>query len=222
MSNKTISIVGAGQMARGLVRRFTEAGHPVLITDRVPQRAERIVREDAVGGCHGASAVSPSRALESGILILALPQPEIIEFAKTHADALVGKILIDVSNTPEQEPGDLSAPSPTNGAEDLLLAAPGSRVVKAFNTVTAASLLAGELDGSVLDVFVASDDEKARTTVIGLLRGTGLRGIDAGVLADARLLDQLLAFTLDIGRRYGIDADCGIKFLPRTGLINHV
>jgi predicted dinucleotide-binding enzyme len=40
------------------------------------------------------------------------------------------------------------------------------------NTVTSAVLPTGELDGTPSDTFVASDDEEAKTAILGPLEGT--------------------------------------------------
>jgi len=86
--------------------------------------------------------------------------------------------------------------------------------VKAFSTVPAPTLLAAEIDGAPLDTFVASDDDAAKSTVIDALQGSGLRALDAGVLANSRLLEQLTAFGIELGQRYKLGFDFGFKYLP--------
>ena len=81
-----------------------------------------------------------------------------------------------------------SAPGPSVIAD---VAPDGARVVKAFNTTFAGTLLAGAVDGRPLDVFLAGDDEDAKATVAALARDGGLRPIDAGRLARARELEAL-------------------------------
>ncbi len=51
----------------------------------------------------------------------------------------------------------------------------GARVVKAFNTTFAVTLVEGQVAGQPLDVFIAGDDAGAREIVAQLARDGGLR-----------------------------------------------
>ena len=85
--------------------------------------------------------------------------------------------------------------------------APGAKVVKAFNTTFAGTLVEGEVGGQPLDVFVASDDEDAKARVRELVESGGLRAVDAGPLAHARQLEAPATCTWrsrrDSARGYG-------------------
>jgi hypothetical protein len=70
---------------------------------------------------------------------------------------------------------------------------PGSRIVKAFNTTTAPVLAEGQVNGVALDVFLASDDDAAKSLVSQLVKAAGMRPVDAGRLDNARLLERLTA-----------------------------
>jgi predicted dinucleotide-binding enzyme len=76
-----------------------------------------------------------------------------------------------------------------SAAEEIAQKAPGAKVVKAFNTTFAGSLVDGEVAGQPLDVFVASDDDEAKAKVRELADSGGLRVLDAGPLAHARQLE---------------------------------
>ena len=64
-------------------------------------------------------------------------------------------------------------------------------MVKAFNTTFAGALVAGEVDGEPLDVFMAGDDAQAKQLVAQLVQDAGLRAIDAGPLRRAAALEGL-------------------------------
>ena len=121
-------------------------------------------------------------------MVLALWYPATVEFATANQSALAGKIVVDISNPLDESFTGLSLPPTTSGAEELAAALPNSRVVKAFNTVPAPTLFTGEVGGTTLDTFVAADDADAKAAVMDLLRDSGLRGLDAGALANSRLL----------------------------------
>jgi len=111
---------------------------------------------------------------------------------RQHGDALDRRVVVDVTKLV-----DISVLEPLDttpfgsGAEVVADVAPdGARVVKAFNTVFAGTLLAGAVDGRPLDVFLARDDEAAKATVAALAReGGAAPPIDAGRFARARELD---------------------------------
>ena len=86
----------------------------------------------------------------------------------------------------------LVTPLDSSAAEELAAKLPsGAKVVKAFNTTFAGTLVAGEVAGQPLDVFIAGDDDEAKETVAGLVRAGGLNPIDAGPLRRARELERL-------------------------------
>ena len=51
-----------------------------------------------------------------------------------------------------------------------------------------------------------------------LLRTPACAGLDAGALANSRLLERLTAFGIELGQRYGLGFDFGVKYLPTTDL----
>lgn len=78
----------------------------------------------------------------------------------------------------------------------------GTRVVKAFNTTFAKTLVTGEVAGQTLEVLIAGDDEDAKATVAGLVEG-GMRAIDVGPLRRARMLEQVGLFHMAIQEQIG-------------------
>jgi len=106
----------------------------------------------------------------------------------------------------------------TSGAEEVANAAPAARIVKAFNTNLAVTLPDGHIDGVKLDTFVASDDADAKGMVIAALAGSGLRVLDAGALANSRVLEAMAAFGIELGDRYGLGQAFGFKYLPSRPL----
>ncbi len=87
------------------------------------------------------------------------------------------------------------------------------RVVSAFQNVSAQKLKA--LDNEVdCDVLVCGDDAAARETVIGLIADMGMRGIDAGPIANSAAAEALTSILIHINRRYKVPGS-GIRI---TGL----
>jgi predicted dinucleotide-binding enzyme len=122
-----------------------------------------------------------------------VPYGEAPHVVRQLAEALArGMVVIDPTN-----PVDLGRMEPLedvdgSGAQTIADAAPdGARVVKAFNTNFAGTLVAGEVAGQPLDVFMAGDDADAKATVAALVRDGGMRPLDAGALVRARELEAL-------------------------------
>ncbi|HND50596.1 MAG TPA: hypothetical protein PLL95_18645, partial [Anaerolineales bacterium] len=83
----------------------------------------------------------------------------------------------------------------------------GAKVVKAFNTTYAGTLVAGEVAGQKLDVFIAGDDADAKAKVAQIVTDGGMRAVDAGPLSRARQIEgmQLLHIVLQgsLGTNWG-------------------
>jgi predicted dinucleotide-binding enzyme len=64
-------------------------------------------------------------------------------------------------------------------------------VVKAFNTVFAAVLSAGNVGPLPTTVLIAGDDAEAKALLAGVITAGGLQAVDAGALSRARELEAL-------------------------------
>jgi 8-hydroxy-5-deazaflavin:NADPH oxidoreductase len=207
----TIGIVGAGNMGRSIATQLARTGEKVTVADRNPGKADALVAE--IGG-DGVDAGEVSDALASDVVVLALWYPGTTEFAAEHAAELDGKIVVDISNPLDESWIRLGIDPSTSSAELLAEQLPGSRIVKAFNTTHAPALAEGRIDELVLDVLLASDDDAAKSRVGELVTAAGLRPIDAGRLDNARLLERLTAFQIELSQRYGLDFRVTFKLLP--------
>ena len=215
-----IGIVGTGHMGNA-VARFLGRTNRVALADRDPAKAAAAVTQ--IGAGDGVTAASIAAALSADMVVLALWYPVTTEFAREHAAELQDKIVIDISNpldetyvglrTDLRDSGAVSAPS-TSSAELLAQALPGSRIVKAFNTTPSVVLAEGQIDDVPLDVFVAGDDDTAKSSVSELVRAAGLRPVDVGRLKNARVLEGLAALEGELSQRYGLGFRVAFKVLP--------
>jgi predicted dinucleotide-binding enzyme len=100
------------------------------------------------------------------VVVLPTPYDAALDFAGIRGEELAGKVVVDITNPVDWTSFDrLVTPADSSAAEEIAARAPGARVVKAFNTTFAATLVPGEVAGHQLDVFLASDDEAAKGTV---------------------------------------------------------
>jgi predicted dinucleotide-binding enzyme len=184
-----ITIIGAGNMGRGIGTRAVAGGHEVQIIDRNPEDAQTLAGE--LGG--GAAGGGPDDELTGELVVLALYYPGTKEAAEQYGDRLAGKVVVDVCNPVNVETWDsLATPPGKSAAEELADLLPsGTPVVKAFNTTFATTLVQGEVAGQQLDVFIAGDDDEAKQKVVSLAEGGGLRPIDVGPLRRAEHIEHM-------------------------------
>lgn len=190
---KKISIIGNGNVGSALGRGLEKAGHEVR----------------AVGNDREATTQAASWA---ELVLLAVPFGALDEVVGTAGKALTGKIVVDVTNALDAEM-NLALGYSTSGAEELQKKLPGARVVKAFNTVFAQHMDSGRLGEQPLTAFVAGDDTDAKETVLGLARDIGFDAIDGGPLRNARLLEPLAYFNIQLGYVLGMGTQIGFKLL---------
>lgn len=196
-----VTIIGAGNMGRGIGTRLIAGGHKVTFVDANPEAAQKAAAE------LNASAADLSAPL-GDVVVLAVWYGTNIELAKQLGDKLAGKVVVDIANPLNATYDGLATAPDSSSAEDLAKAlVAGAKVVKAFNTTYAGTLLAGEVAGQKLDVFIAGDDADAKAKVVKLVEDGGMRAIDAGPLSRARQIEgmQLLHITLQgtLGTNWG-------------------
>jgi 8-hydroxy-5-deazaflavin:NADPH oxidoreductase len=181
-----VTIIGAGNMGRGIGTRLAAGGHDVQIIDRDPEDARALAQE--LGG--SAKGSSPEEPIEGDVVIFAIYYPQEEALSK-YADQLKGKVVVDISVPVNTETWDeLATPPGTSSAEEMAARLGDSRIVKAFNTTFAPTLVKGEVGGQQLDVLIAGDDEPAKQQVRELAESGGLNVIDVGPLRRAQQLEQ--------------------------------
>ena len=184
-----VTIIGIGNMGRGIATRLLAGGHGVTWLDRDGAKSEALAGE--LGGSAGAGTVGDG--IPDEVVVLAVPYEAAVPLVRQYGEALSGKVVVDITNPVNWETfDDLVTPPDSSAAEEIEKDAPeGARVVKAFNTSFAGTLEEGSVAGQPLDVYVAGDDAGARETVAQLVRDGGLVAIDVGPLRRARQLEGL-------------------------------
>jgi predicted dinucleotide-binding enzyme len=178
-----IAIIGAGNVGRALATSLTRAGNDVSVS--APHDAHAREAAQQTGARPAPSTEEAVSAAD--LVILAVPATAHDELARDLGKALEGKVIIDVANRPTPAP---EGPA-TSIAEELQDKLPAASVVKAFNTLLASFQANPRQSGVTLDGFVAGDDLSAKQKVLELVEGIGLRPVDAGPLAAARMLEGM-------------------------------
>jgi 8-hydroxy-5-deazaflavin:NADPH oxidoreductase len=182
-----ISIIGLGTMTRALGTRAVNAGHDVQLIGRDATKAAALAAE--LGG--GATADTIGSGPPTGdVVILAVPYASAVSIVSDYGPLLAGKVIIDITNPFDSTHTALLTPRDSSAAQEIAkVTHPGAPVVKAFNTLFAGPLSAGEAAGHPVDVFIAGDDADAKATVSAYISSLGLRPLDTGDLAFAHWLE---------------------------------
>lgn len=189
-----VTIIGAGNMARGIASRLLASGHSVKLAARNPEKGGELAGALAQAATKGATvvAVPYGHEINDEVVVLAVPYPADVNIVKDYGAKLTGKTIIDIA-TPLNPSYDGLATDPDSSAgEEVAKAAPkGASVIKSFVTNFAQTLVDGNVAGRPLDVFIAGDDAPAKDVVIQLIKGAGLRPLDVGGLSRSRQLEGL-------------------------------
>lgn len=197
---------GTGDEGRGLGHRWALAGHEILIGSRVAERGARAAEEineklpAGVPLVTGSDNLAVTKAAE--IVVLSVPYKAQEPTLATVAEALSGKLLISVV-APIKPPKVSHVWHPPAGSaaqEAQQQVGEGVPVVAAFQNISAELLPDAEHDIDS-DVLVCGDRKEDKAVAIQLARDAGMRGIDAGPLQNAGVVEGLTAVLIGINIR---------------------
>jgi 8-hydroxy-5-deazaflavin:NADPH oxidoreductase len=182
-----ITIIGTGNMARGLATRAIAGGKSVqLLAHDDKAKADALATE--LGGQVTTGVVGDE--LSGDIVIPAVYFDPAKEVVAKYGSTLDGKVYVDITNPVDTSTFEgLSVPAGSSAAEELQKST-GAKVVKAFNTTFAETLTAGDVAGQQLDVLIAGDDDDAVQAVKEFASAGGLRPIVVGPQRRAQQLEQ--------------------------------
>ncbi len=197
---------GTGPEGRGLALRLALTGEDVVIGSRDAARADEAASRVAklAPAAFVMGALNEEAAERADIVFIALPYAAQKPALQSLSRHLAGKVVVDVVAPLRFRKGVASiVPAPEGSAAlEAQAALPGSRVVAAFQTISAHDLLDPNVKVDS-DVIVCSDDEEARRQVMALSEKIeGIRAIDGGGLANAGYVEGVTALLLNINRRY--------------------
>jgi 8-hydroxy-5-deazaflavin:NADPH oxidoreductase len=180
-----ITIIGTGNMARGIATRALAGGNAVTLLGTEEAKARALAGELS-GDVRTGTVGDP---ISGDVVVLAVWYQALDDVLARYGDQLAGKTIVDITNPVDPQTYAPLTVEAGSAAQEIAQKAPSAKVVKAFNTTFAGSLVEGQVGGQPLDVFVASDDDEAKAKVRELAESAGLRVLDAGPLAHARQLE---------------------------------
>jgi hypothetical protein len=128
---------------------------------------------------------------------------------------LEGKVLLDCINPIQADFSGLTLGSAPSAAEEIAAWAPGAKIVKAFNTVSDATMVNPWYGSQKATMFFCGDDEAAKSIVRQLTDDLDMEPVDAGPLRNARYLESLAMLYIHLAIFGGWGAECAFKMVKR-------
>ena len=200
---------GTGPAGRGLAVRLAAAGEEVVIGSRDPERADGIARGlVSAWPDHALSISGASNEITAScdLVVMATPWDSAVATVKPLASELAGTVVVSMANALVKEGREFIALLPPRGsvAATIQAALPHSLVSASFHHLPASELeqLTTPLEA---DVLVCSDHAEATSATVALVEGIdGLRGVDAGSLAQAAPIEAFTAALITINIRHKV------------------
>ncbi|HYH27474.1 MAG TPA: NADPH-dependent F420 reductase [Actinomycetota bacterium] len=220
----TIAIVGGtGDLGFGLALRLAKAGQEIVIGSRSSEkaadavtRAWAVLGEDApVDGTTNDDAVG-----QAEVVFVTVPyagQADTYRGLKEHwlENAVVCDTTTPLATAVGGRATQVLKPWHGSAAEQAKSLVPKSvRLVSGFHSIGAEPLeaIGTEMEA---DVLLCGDDAEAKATIGALVETVpGLRWVDVGPLAMARVIEPLTAMLISVNRKYGLK-DTGVRLSGR-------
>jgi predicted dinucleotide-binding enzyme len=204
-----VTIIGTGNMARGIATRVLAGGHSLTLLGHTAAKADALAAE-LDGEVRTGQSGDP---LVGDVVVLAVWYQAVDDVLATYGGQLDGKVVVDITNPVDPQTYAPLAIEEGSVAQHIAARRPQASVVKAFNTTFAGTLVDGEVAGQPLDVFLAGDDDGAKATVKQIASDGGLRPIDVGPLALAHHVEALGYLNMAIQPALGTNYASAIKIV---------
>lgn len=183
-----IGIIGSGKIGGTLGKLWVKAGHEVLFSSRHPDELQGLVKR--LGS--RARAGTPREAVTFGeVILISVPYGALPQIGRDLAADLSGKVVLETGNPIPRRDGEMAEEARANGtgvASAKFL--PGSRLVRAFNTVEYDQLRSeAHRAGERVGIPLAGDDKAALEIASRLVEDAGFEPVVVGSLAHARDFD---------------------------------
>jgi NADPH-dependent F420 reductase len=204
---QTIAVIGGtGKEGKGLAFRWAKAGQHIVIGSRDAERAS-LAAEEIQARLGGKAAIQGrtnfEAASEAGIIALAVPYAAHRDILESIKAAMGGKILLDAT-VPLVRGKVAQARMPPAGSaaqEAWEILGVDAEIASAFHSISHEVLLQ---DGLVdCDVLVTGTSSRAREAALSLVAAAGLRGWDAGALANSAVTEGLASVLIHVNKTYG-------------------
>lgn len=183
-----IGFIGAGRIGSQLAAFWAHSGYPVMISARNLEPLKALAAQ--IGS--NVQVGTPAQAAAFGeVVVVTVPYGALPQVGRDYASQLKGKIVLDTCNPNVRRDGDMTKDALEKGTgvmDPIYL--PGTRLVRAFNTVGAAQLAPNaNRPGEHIGIPLASDDKDALLVAAQMVRDAGFEPVIVGDLSTARRFD---------------------------------
>jgi predicted dinucleotide-binding enzyme len=200
-----IGVLGTGDVGKALGNGFLALGHEVRMggRDAGNEKARAWAQES---GPRASTGDFTAAASFGDVIVLAtLGVANEAALKQAGLDRFNGKVVIDATNPLDFSggfPPKLAVAAHDSGGERVQRLLPAARVVKAFNIVGNALMFRPELPGGPPDMFIAGNDDGAKSDVTVILKDFGWGHVfDLGGIEASRYLEAMcLAWVLSAAR----------------------
>jgi 8-hydroxy-5-deazaflavin:NADPH oxidoreductase len=184
ISDSTVAIIGTGNIGSRLAANFASGGQDFLLAGRDRDAARKLA--SGLGG--HAEVVRVDEAVDrAGVLVPAVWLDDFKQFIAQYGERLADKVIVDPTNPvgPDSDGNYRKVIGEQESSGQILagLLPAGARLVKAFGTLSAPTLLAAarrEPERAVQ--FYATDHNDAGDLVADLIRADGYEPVRVGGL----------------------------------------
>jgi len=219
--NLSLAVIGGtGSEGSAIAARFAKAGVRVLIGSRDAMKAQNTANiiNTKFGSNNVEGYSNREAAAKADVVLLSIPydgMKPILEDLKT---VVQGKIVINIASSldPERKSRAKLNPKGSITAEVQEFFGQDTKVVAAFQNISPEQL--EKFDSKIeTDVLVCGGDKEAREAVVAMIRKTGIEAFDAGVLANAVVVETMTAVLIYTNIKYKMKG-AGIRLVgvPRT------
>ena len=211
-----IAILGAGNVGGALGKGWSRAGHTIAYGVPSPADPKHRPVAQAAGGASVGSVAEAVRGAD--VIVLAVPYGAAGEALAACGD-LAGRVVIDATNPVQMGPNglELALGLTTSGGEQIASLAKGASVFKAMNQIGFEGMTEADAFPVPPAMFVAGDDEARKSTVMQLVSELGFDAVDAGGIAQSRLLEPLAMLWIHMAIDRKIGRDKAFAYVAREG-----
>ena len=196
-----IGILGSGVVGQQLGSGLISCGHEVMIGTRDASKLVEWIKKNPQRSFIGTA----NEAVKYGEKIFLATKGDVVLEVINQCDKekFEGKTLIDVTNALDSSKGVPPKLFSTQGnslGEQIQKILPRSRVVKAFNTISANIMISPKREEGEPDLWICGNDEKAKKKVDEIAKQLGWKSvIDLGDLSKSFLLEAFALLWIEYG-----------------------
>ena len=198
-----IGLIGAGRIGGTLARKWSGAGHELMVCSRDPNspRAQALLKD--VGGTARSGSLEETAGFGE-VVLFAIPGAEMPETVKRLGAELDGKVVIDATNA-------VGKPV-MNSIAAITAAAPRAEVYRAFNSLPWEDFANPSFGETAADLFYCGPPTSQKV-VERLIRDIGLEPEYVGDLSRVGLVDSVAGLFFSLSQRLG--REIAFKVLKR-------